>query len=110
MPNKIDDLFNATTAILIVLVIYIIYFRYRRQRELEEMDTNSDNIISDDEVMRYFKDKITKKNNVESVIWTGFSGAIRGYILGLLVAGQQNALYMSVVMAMINVIMTVFEY
>lgn len=109
MSDKLSEVLNASYIIILILIIYIFYYRKLKEKELNAIDKNKDGIITDEEVIQYFRKKMQKKKTFEDLTKSFVMGAFRGFLMGFILGGLDNAAMMSVVLGSVNVLMYEIE-
>lgn len=109
MANKLADVLDGAYIIILILIIYIFYYRKQKQAELDAMDLNADGKISDEEVIQYFRQKINHRKCFQDLTKSFIMGAFRGFLMGFILGGLDNAAMMSLVLGSVNVLMYELE-
>ncbi len=105
MANNLKEVLDASYIILLILIVYIFYYRKQRQSELSKIDTNDDGIISDKEVIEYYRKKMKKGKTFDDLVRTFIMGGFRGFLMGFILNGLDGAAMMAVVLGSVNVLM-----
>ena len=101
--------------VLIVLVCLEIYFVYKKNTEelpMEVMDRNGDGVVSREELKFLIEHDLLKTDKaltLRALSKSAASGALRGFLSGMLINGFEGGITGSMVLMIINPIITGFE-
>lgn len=112
--KKFSDISIGALILFIVILVVRIYFIHTSETKpasIDELDLNRNGVVSRAELHYILKNHIQKKQpDIESVMRSASSGALRGCLSGFLIGGTEGALTGAVVFAIINPIVSSLEH
>ncbi len=115
MKSFNDVSLSVLIVLFIVLVCEMLYmYKNRNSRDLiSQIDCDGNGALSKSEFKYYVDNYIKKDNkmlNLTGLVKSASAGAIRGFLMGLLLNGVNGAITYATVLAVINPIITSIEH
>jgi len=114
--HKISDLSTAVVIILILIFLTQIWFLldYSDENEaLADLDHNKDGAVSREELKNYLlhiqQSKEKKTIKIGELLKSMYSGAIRGMLMGFVIADWEGGLTLAIISGILNPVITSTE-
>ena len=107
--KKLKDLSYIAIIVLIIVLLIQLYIVYKDEDDsniLSFLDYNSDGVVTRSELKKYMElleeRKRKKKNNINNLKTTIFSGVARGLLTGLLLFDIEGGLVLGIISGILN--------
>lgn len=113
---KFNELSTGWMVVLCIILIVLYYFYSEDSNEyftFKELDVNKDGVVSRGELKQYLEKIYVKekkeKIETQTLVRNIFSGVIRGFIMGLLLADLEGGFALALVLGIVNPIVANVE-